>query len=50
MAQTNDTSWPTEWAALYDAMDVDRTPHLDFYSSLVGPDTRALLDLGCGTG
>lgn len=45
-----DPAWPDGWAALYDAMDVDRAPHLAFYAGLVGPDTRSLLDLGCGTG
>ncbi len=43
-------AWPEVWSALYDAMDLDRRPHLDFYTSLVTPETRSLLDLGCGTG
>lgn len=43
-------AWPEVWSALYDAMDVDRAPHLEFYTGLVGPETRSLLDLGCGTG
>ena len=42
--------WRGGWADLYDAMDVDRTPHISFYASLVTPATRSLLDLGCGTG
>jgi len=46
----NDPAWPEGWASLYDAMDVDRRPHLDFYTGLVSPQTRSLLDLGCGTG
>ncbi len=33
--------WPDIWADLYDAMDVDRRPHLDFYCSLVTPRQRA---------
>jgi len=43
-------AWPEVWSALYDAMDLDRRPHLDFYTGLVTPQTRSLLDLGCGTG
>ena len=44
-------AWPEGWAALYDAMDVDRVPpYLAFYPGLVTPQTRSLLDLGCGTG
>lgn len=43
-------AWPEVWAALYDAMDVDRAPHLAFYTGLVTPGTHSLLDLGCGTG
>lgn len=46
----NDPAWPEAWSALYDAMDVDRSLHLAFYTSLVTPQTRSLLDLGCGTG
>lgn len=46
----HDPAWPEAWAALYDAMDVDRQPHVSFYTGLVTPDTRSLLDLGCGTG
>lgn len=47
---TEDTAWPEAWSALYDAMDVDRRLHVDFYAGLVTPGTRSLLDLGCGTG
>lgn len=43
-------AWPALWSALYDAMDVDRAPHLGFYTGLVTPGTHSLLDLGCGTG
>jgi SAM-dependent methyltransferase len=46
----HDPAWPEVWSALYDAMDVNRQPHLDFYCSLVTPGTERLLDLGCGTG
>lgn len=46
----DDHSWPDAWSALYDTMDVDRTPHLTFYRSLVTENTGSLLDLGCGTG
>lgn len=46
----HDPAWPDGWAALYDAMDVDRGPHLAFYAGLVTPDVTSLLDLGCGTG
>ena len=45
------------WEHYYDAIDpVESTPYIargayvDFYTGLVRPDTRALLDLGCGTG
>ena len=47
---TETSAWPAAWADLYDAMDVDRRGHVAFYAGLVGPSTRALLDLGCGTG
>jgi len=51
MPETGDTpAWPEDWAALYDAIDIDRQPHLDFYTGLVSGQTRSLLDLGCGTG
>lgn len=46
----HDPAWPDGWAALYDAMDVDRSAHLAFYSGLVTPGVSSLLDLGCGTG
>lgn len=46
----NDPAWPDAWSAIYDAMDVDRRLHLSFYIGLVTPQTRSLLDLGCGTG
>ena len=39
-----------EWAGVYDLTDRDLAPEIGFYRSLVGPDTSALLDLGCGTG
>jgi SAM-dependent methyltransferase len=47
---TPDSAWPSVWAEIYDAMDVDRAPHLEFYTRLVTPATRSLLDLACGTG
>jgi SAM-dependent methyltransferase len=46
----NDPAWPEAWSALYDAMDIDRSLHLNFYSGLVTDQTRSILDLGCGTG
>jgi SAM-dependent methyltransferase len=46
----SDTAWPEAWSAIYDAMDVDRSLHETFYAGLVTPNTRRLLDLGCGTG
>ena len=39
-----------DWAPWYDVTDGDRTPFVDFYGRLVGPATRSLLELGCGTG
>jgi trans-aconitate methyltransferase len=39
-----------DWAPWYDVTDADRTPFVDFYGELVGPATRSLLELGCGTG
>jgi trans-aconitate methyltransferase len=39
-----------DWAPWYDVTDADRTPFVDFYGGLVGPTTRSLLELGCGTG
>jgi len=50
MSTPEDNAWPAGWSEIYDAMDLDRGLHLDFYSGLAGPDTRSLLDLGCGTG
>lgn len=38
------------FADYYDLADIDRSPELGFYSSLLGSDTRSLLELGCGTG
>lgn len=49
-AISHDPAWPDGWAALYDAMDVDRSAHLDFYAGLITPAVTSLLDLGCGTG
>ncbi len=43
-------AWPEDWATMYDAMDVDRGPHVEFYAGLVTPGVESLLDLGCGTG
>jgi SAM-dependent methyltransferase len=43
-------AWPEDWAALYDAIDIDRQLHLAFYTGLVSEKTTSLLDLGCGTG
>ncbi len=45
-----EASWPDAWSALYDQIDVDRQPHISFYSALVGRKTTSILDLGCGTG
>jgi SAM-dependent methyltransferase len=39
-----------DWAPWYDVTEADRTPFVAFYGELVGPDTRSLLELGCGTG
>ncbi len=39
-----------DWAPWYDVAEADRTPIVDFYGKLVGPATRSLLELGCGTG
>jgi trans-aconitate methyltransferase len=39
-----------DWAPWYDVAEADRTPFVDFYGGLVGPATRSLLELGCGTG
>lgn len=49
-AAADENAWPEGWADLYDDMDIDRRPHLGFYTGLVTPETRSLLDLGCGTG
>jgi SAM-dependent methyltransferase len=38
------------WADAYDRMDRDSRPFIDFYTSLVTPRTRSVLELGCGTG
>lgn len=38
------------WAEYYDITDKDCTPYIEFYGSLISPNSRALLDLGCGTG
>lgn len=51
MATSNaQSAWPAVWSDLYDVMDVDRQPHLAFYTGLVTDQTRSLVDLGCGTG
>jgi SAM-dependent methyltransferase len=39
-----------DWAPYYDVTDADRSPFIEFYSRLVLPTTRSLLELGCGTG
>src|SRR6185503_17317321 len=38
------------WAAYYDLIEGNRAPFIDYYRTLVGDDTRSLLDLACGTG
>lgn len=38
------------WAQYYDVADADRTPFIEFYSGLLSPQTRSILELGCGTG
>jgi SAM-dependent methyltransferase len=39
-----------QWAICYDLSEGDRSAIVEFYRSLVAPDTRSLLELGCGTG
>src|SRR5260370_3117091 len=39
-----------QWAKCYDLSEGDRSAIVEFYRSLVAPDTRSLLELGCGTG
>jgi SAM-dependent methyltransferase len=48
--KNSDSAWPEGWAFLYDAMDVDRSLHRQFYTGLITPATHRMLDLGCGTG
>lgn len=38
------------WAHYYDIGEGDRRPHLDFYASLLRPEDRSVLAIGCGTG
>ncbi|MBD3765385.1 MAG: class I SAM-dependent methyltransferase [Rhodobacterales bacterium] len=38
------------WAPYYDAIHATRPPHVAFYTGLIGPGVRRLLDMGCGTG
>jgi SAM-dependent methyltransferase len=38
------------WAEYYDLTDADREPFVTFYGSLLSPDIRSVLELGCGTG
>jgi ubiquinone/menaquinone biosynthesis C-methylase UbiE len=47
---SGDVSPYDAWARYYDIMDVDRTPYIAFYCSLVSERTRTVLELGCGTG
>lgn len=37
-------------AKYYDKSDLDRSAEIAFYASLIGPQTRSLLELACGTG
>jgi ubiquinone/menaquinone biosynthesis C-methylase UbiE len=39
-----------QWAEYYDIAEGDRSLFLDFYIPLIGPSTRSVLELGCGTG
>ena len=38
------------WAPYYDLLEGDRSAFVAFYGGLVTPQTRAVLELGCGTG
>lgn len=38
------------FASFYDLMMGDRSDYIDFYSSLLTPETHSLIDLGCGSG
>jgi SAM-dependent methyltransferase len=38
------------WADFYDLTDTDHSACIAFYRSLVRPQMRSMLDLGCGTG
>lgn len=39
-----------DFAPFYDLADLDREPEIAFYTSLLRPGDRAVLELGCGTG
>jgi SAM-dependent methyltransferase len=39
-----------EFAIYYDPSDIDRGPEIAFYESLIYENTRALLELACGSG
>jgi len=39
-----------EFAPLYDLFYTERQPEIDFYCSLLRPQDRSVLELGCGTG
>jgi SAM-dependent methyltransferase len=38
------------FAEIYDRADIDRSPEIGFYRSLLGPQDHHVLELGCGTG
>jgi SAM-dependent methyltransferase len=38
------------WADYYDLTDTDHSACISFYRGLITPQTKSLLDLGCGTG
>jgi ubiquinone/menaquinone biosynthesis C-methylase UbiE len=40
----------TSWAGWYDLTVGGHAPLIAFYGTLIQPETRSLLDLGCGTG
>jgi SAM-dependent methyltransferase len=39
-----------QWADYYDLLDIEREDMIGFYKSLITDRTKALLELGCGTG
>ena len=50
MSLETEASAYDRWAEFYDLTMGDRSLYVNFYSSLLTSATRAVIDVGCGTG